>query len=153
MDWGKPYASQLLSILRIVTALVFLGHGLQKLIGFPPAPFTPVLNILGLTGHGSLPGLLIAAAFIEVVFGFLLLIGLWTRGAAFILSGEMAVGYWYYDFRFGGPTHHGNLFPTLNGGDAAVLLCFICLYLFAAGAGAWAVDAGRTAGKKAAYAA
>jgi putative oxidoreductase len=140
MDWGKPYAAQLLSILRIVTALVLLGHGLQKLIGFPPATQIPLLNIFGITAHFGLLPIQIPAAIIEVVFGILLLIGLWTRLSAFILSGETAVAFWYWDFG-----HGKSIFPTNNGGDTPILLCFICLYIFAAGAGAWAVDSGRTA--------
>lgn len=145
MDWGKPYASQLLSILRIVTALVFLGHGLQKFIGFPPPGQIPLLNIFGVTAHMGLLPIQIPALVIEVVFGFLLLIGLWTRLSAFILSGEMAVAYWYWDFG-----HGKSFWPTNNGGDTPILLCFICLYIFAAGAGAWAID--REAARKGAYA-
>lgn len=151
MDWGKPYASQLLSVLRIVTALVFLDHGLQKLIGFPLSPTfpqMPVLNVLGVTAPHQLLAIQFPAAFIEVIFGILLLVGLWTRLSAFILSGEMAVAFWYWHV---GKVGHG-FFPANNGGDGPLMLCFVCLYIFAAGAGAWAVDAGRAAKKNAAYA-
>jgi putative oxidoreductase len=150
MDWGKPYASQLLSVLRIVTALVLLGHGLQKLIGFPPPilfPQIPLLNIFGVTAKMGLLPVQYPALIVECVFGFLLLIGLWTRLSAFIISGEMAVAYWYWDFG-----HGKSIFPTNNGGDTPILLCFVCLYIFAAGAGIWSVDAGRETGKASAYA-
>ena len=121
------WAPRMLSVLRIVAALIFLLHGTQKLFGFPPP--------MG----GTLPAALSlpwSAAVIELVGGVLLLIGLFTRPVAFILSGEMAFAYWI--------AHAPRSpFPALNGGDAAILYCFVFLYLVFAGAGAWAVDARR----------
>ena len=117
------WAPRVLSILRIVAALIFLLHGTQKLLGFPPHPNPPAMFALSWW-----------AAVIEIVGGPLLLIGLWTRPVAFILAGEMAFAYWL---------GHAprNLFPVLNGGDAAILYCFVFLYIFFAGPGPWSVDA------------
>jgi putative oxidoreductase len=124
------WTPRLLSILRIVAALLFMEHGLMKLFHFPAAqPGAP----------DPLPALLVAAAWIEVVGGALLAVGLFTRIAAFICSGEMAVAYFIGHFP-------SSPWPAINGGDAAILLCFIFLYLAAAGGGEWSVDAvrGRT---------
>lgn len=123
---ATEWAPRLLSVLRIVAALIFLLHGTQKLFGFPP-----------LAPGGSAPAvfsLLWIAAVLELVLGVLLLLGLFTRPAAFIASGEMAFAY----FIAHAPR---NLFPTLNGGDAAILYCFVFLYIFAAGPGPWSLDA------------
>jgi putative oxidoreductase len=127
-DWGLPesWAPRLLSLLRIVTGLAFLEHGAQKLLGFPPMP----------------PGMPAPAPFtmfwfggiLELAGGLLVMIGLLTRPAAFILAGEMAVAYWM----FHAPK---SFYPAINGGDAAILYCFIFLYLSAAGAGPWSLDA------------
>ncbi len=119
----SPY---MLAILRIITALLFMEHGTSKLFGFPPSP-NPGPALL------SLPGL---AGALEVIGGFLVLIGLFTRPVAFILSGEMAFAY------FIGHAPR-SFFPVLNGGDAAILYCFVFLYLFIAGPGAWSVDEAR----------
>src|SRR4051794_10931603 len=116
-----PY---LLSVLRIVGALLFLEHGTQKLFGYPPGPpYTgfPNFSLLGIAGM------------IEVAGGFLLLIGLFTRPVAFIVCGEMAVGYFRAHFL-------RNFFPILNGGEITVMLCFFFLFLTAAGGGVWSVD-------------
>ena len=119
-DW-QP---RVLSAVRIVVALLFLQHGLVKLFGFPvPAP-------------ASLPPLLMLAAAIEIVGSLLLLIGLFTEIAAFIMSGEMAVAY----FMAHAPK---SLYPIANGGDAAILYCFIFLYLAVAGGGPWSLDSAR----------
>jgi len=122
------WAPRVLSILRIVAALIFLLHGTQKLFAFPGPPqggaLPPLLSLYGI------------GAILELVGGVLLLIGAFTRPVAFILSGEMAVAYWM----FHAPR---NLYPTLNGGDAAILYCFVFLYLVFAGAGPWSVDAAR----------
>ena len=118
-EWA-PYA---LSVLRIVSALVFLLHGTQKHLNIPARPGLPP----GMFSQMWFGGLL------EIVGGALLLIGLFTRPAAFVLSGMMAVAYW----QFHAPR---NMFPTLNGGDAAILYCFVFLYLAVAGGGAWALD-------------
>ena len=109
-----------LSILRIVVALLFLEHGLSKVFGFPaPGP--------------SLHGLLILAAFLETVGSLLLLVGAYTRIVAFILSGEMAFAY----FMAHAPR---SIYPLANGGDGAILYCFIFLYIAFAGGGPWSVD-------------
>jgi putative oxidoreductase len=118
-----------LALLRIVTAYLFLLHGTAKLFGFPHVAMFDNLPLM------SLPGI---AGLIEVVGGVLVLIGLYTRPAAFILSGEMAFAY------FIGHAPEGNvLFPLLNQGEPAVLFCFIFLFIAAAGAGAWSVDGAR----------
>jgi putative oxidoreductase len=118
------WAPRMLSVLRIVAALLFMGHGVQKLFGFPaPPPF----------GMPAPLTLIWDAAILEFAGGLLLLFGVFTRPVAFVLSGEMAVAYWMAH----GPR---NPFPVLNGGDAAILFCFVFLYLFAAGGGAWSVD-------------
>ena len=126
MNWnelGTAWSPRLLALLRIVTALLFMEHGAQKLLGFPPS------------GHPG-PGLftlLWFAGVLELFGGFLVLIGWFTRPVAFLLSGEMAVAYWMVH----APK---SIFPALNGGDAAILFCFIFLYLAAAGPGAFSVD-------------
>jgi putative oxidoreductase len=124
------WAPRVLSVLRIVAGLIFMLHGTQKLLGFPPHP-----NPASITTLSWIAGVL------ELVGGPLLLLGLFTRPVAFLLAGEMAVAYW---------TAHAprNLFPTLNGGDAAILYCFLFLYLVFAGPGPWSLDAlmGRESG-------
>ncbi len=124
-SYQTTLAPRLLSVLRIVAALIFTLHGSQKLFGFPATDMQPPL--LSLFGIGGL---------LELVGGLLLLVGLFTRPVAFVMSGMMAVAYWMVH----APQ---NLFPTLNGGDAAILYCFVFLYLFAAGAGPWSLDAQR----------
>jgi len=119
-EWGP----RLLSILRIVAALLFIEHGTQKLFGFPP-PAT--------TGMPAAFSLIWYAAVLEFAGGLLLLAGLFTRPVAFLLSGEMAFAYWM--------AHAPRAaFPALNGGDAAILYCFVFLYFTAAGGGAWSLD-------------
>ena len=128
MDRLGLWAPRMLSVLRIMAALLFMEHGLMKLFHFPaPQPGVP----------DPLPALLMAAAWIEVVGGALLVLGLFTRPVAFICSGEMAVGYFMA---------HGSqgFWPALNMGDAAILFCFVFLYLAFAGGGAWSVDAMRS---------
>jgi len=121
MDRFSPYA---LALLRIFTALSFISHGTQKLFGFPVPPSW------GMPGAFSL---LWFAAVIEVVGGALVLVGFFTRPVAFILSGQMAVAYWMA---------HGSkgFYPLLNGGEAAMLFCFIFLYIAFSGPGALALD-------------
>ena len=118
------WAPRVLSVLRIVAALIFMAHGTQKLLGFP-AGENPQPEFMTLFWIGGL---------IEVAAGVLLALGLFTRLAAFVASGEMAVAYWMF--------HHtaGNPFPANNGGDAAILYCFVFLYIAAAGPGPWSVD-------------
>jgi putative oxidoreductase len=122
----NAWAPRMLSILRIVVALLFIEHGSQKLLGFPAGGMSGV-------ALASLPGI---AAVVEIVGGVLLLIGLFSRAAAIIMSGEMAVAYWMAH----APK---SFFPVNNGGDAAILFCFVFLYIVFAGPGPWSVDAGR----------
>lgn len=123
----ETWAPRLLSVLRIVAALLFMEHGLMKLLHFPaPQPGVP----------DPLPAMLMAAAWIEVIGGGLLALGLLTRPVAFVLAGEMAVGYFIAHFP-------QSFWPALNGGDAAILFCFVFLYFAAAGPGPWSVDAAR----------
>lgn len=120
--WCANWAPHLLSILRIITAFLFMEHGSMKLFGFPAA--------MGEIALFSLMGL---AGALELVGGFLILIGLFTRPVAFILSGEMAFAYFMAHVPQG-------FWPVLNHGEAAVLYCFIFLYLAAAGGGDWSMD-------------
>jgi putative oxidoreductase len=123
----EKYQPQLRALLRIMTALLFMEHGLAKLIHFPvPQPGV----------SGPLPPLLLAAAIIEVGGGILITIGLFTRLVAFICAGEMAIGYFLFHFP-------QSFWPIVNMGEAAILYCFIFLYLAAAGPGAWSVDSMR----------
>ena len=120
------WQQRMLSILRIVAALIFMEHGTQKLLGFPPSP-NPGPAVMSLSW---------IAGVLELFGGFLLTIGFLSRPVAFILSGEMAVGYWMVH----APQ---SFFPILNRGDAAILYCFVFLYIAAAGPGPWSVDAAR----------
>jgi putative oxidoreductase len=123
MDFLKPYAAQMLSVLRIMSALLFLQHGTAKYLS---VPLTKASGASPMTMSG-------AAGLIELVGGILLVLGLFTRPVAFILSGTMAVAYFYAHYPRG-------FFPILNMGELAVLYCFVFLYIFAAGGGAWSVD-------------
>jgi putative oxidoreductase len=114
-----------LSVLRIVTGLMIIQHGMGKIVGFPAFPAYANVTPLSLLG---------AAGFIELIGGALLILGLLTRPAAFILSGEMAVAY----FMVHAPR---SFYPLVNGGTLAIMYCFACLYLSTAGAGPWSVDA------------
>ena len=130
---SSPYASwapRLLSVLRITTAFTFLQHGTAKLLGFPQVEMFANLQIASIYG---------VAGILELVGGLLLLIGLFSRPVAFILSGMMAVAYFM--------AHNDPFFsPMLNGGEAAYLFTFVFLYLWAAGPGPWSVDAARRKG-------
>ena len=119
------WASVFLSILRIVAALIFMAHGTAKLLGFPASEMSPAAF--------SLPWL---AGVIELVGGALLAIGLYSRAAAFVMSGTMAAAY----FLAHAPQ---SFYPVLNGGDAAILYCFVFLYIVFAGPGPWSLDAAR----------
>jgi putative oxidoreductase len=123
----NAYAPHFLAILRIVAALLFIAHGTSKLFGWPSAGMQPPLM--------SLFGI---AAIIEVVGGVLIVIGLFTRPAALIMSGEMAVAY----FMAHSPK---DFFPINNAGESAVLFCFVFLYLVFSGPGAWSIDGQRRA--------
>lgn len=118
------YQPQLLSLLRIVAGLMFMQHGAQKIFGFP-APAMGPFDIASQMGIGGV---------LELVGGALIVIGLFTRPVAFILSGMMAVAY----FQFHAAT--GGLYPLVNKGELAALYCWVFLYITAAGPGAWAVD-------------
>lgn len=124
------YMPQVLALLRIAAALLFIEHGTLKLFGFPAAGDA--------AGGGGLGTLMLIAALLEIVGGLLLLVGLFTRPVAFILSGQMAFAY----FMAHAPQ---NFFPVHNGGDAAILFCFVFLYLVFAGPGAWSLDGKRSA--------
>jgi putative oxidoreductase len=122
-----PWQPQVLSVLRFMAGLEILQHGTAKLLGFPALPQFANLQI------GSLSGI---AGVIELVGGALMVLGLFTRPAAFILSGMTAAAYFI--------AHAGKSFyPIANGGELAVLYCFVFLYIFAAGPGPWSVDAAR----------
>ena len=125
LDRHTPYA---LAALRIAAGLIFILHGTQKLFGFPAMP-----------PSGSLPpvmSLLWVGAVMEMVGGALIVLGLFTRPVAFLLSGEMAVAYWM----FHAPR---SLYPAVNGGDAAILYCFVFFLLVFSGPGAFSLDGGR----------
>lgn len=119
------WAPRVLSILRIVTAFMFLLHGTAKIFHWPHQAMFDNLQLMSLVGVQGL---------IEVVGGVLVLLGLLTAPVAFILSGDMAFAYFIGHFP-------KSWLPLLNGGDAAVLYCFVFLYLWLAGPGPWSVDA------------
>ena len=122
------WAPRMLSVLRIMTGLLFIEHGTMKFFNFPPSEmFAGGVELVSLTG---------LAGILELVGGVLIVLGLFTRTVAFILSGEMAVAY----FMAHAPS---SFFPTINQGESAILFCFIFLYLACAGAGPWSVDAAR----------
>jgi len=121
----KNFQGETYALMRIVTGLLFLWHGTQKLFGFPaPMPMEAPAFIVYVAGP------------IELVGGALVMLGLFTRWAAFLCSGLMAAAYWMA---------HGrkDLFPMLNGGELAVLYCFVFLFISAYGSGRWSVDAAR----------
>jgi putative oxidoreductase len=121
------WSPRLLSVVRIIAGLLFMQHGLTKYFGFPvasPAGF----QMLSLAG---------AAGAIEIIAGGLVAIGLFARIAAFLASGEMAIGYFMYHFPRG-------FFPQANGGELAIFFCFIFLYIAVEGGGPWSIDANRS---------
>ena len=126
-NFMRPYESQTYALFRIVVGFLFLCHGMQKLFGFP-----------GTMPPGIPPFVIYIGGPIELVGGFLVMIGLFTRWAAFIASGEMAVAYWMAH----GPRA---LLPIVNQGELAVFYCFAFLFIAARGAGIWSVDAARGA--------
>jgi putative oxidoreductase len=124
----KKFQGEIYALMRIVTGLLFLWHGSQKLFGFPaPMPMDAPAFITYIAGP------------IELVGGALVMLGLFTRWAAFLCSGLMAAAYWMA---------HGTkaLFPLLNGGEMAALYCFVFLFISAHGAGRWSLDGSRGEG-------
>jgi putative oxidoreductase len=119
------WAPRALSVLRIITGLMIIEHGMAKLLGWPVVAAFANLKLFSLLG---------LAGTLELVGGALLIIGLFTQPVAFILSGEMAVAY----FMVHAPR---SFFPLINGGSLAIIYCFACLYLSTAGGGPWSVDA------------
>ena len=125
----KPYAAQTYAVMRIIVGLLFMSHGLSKLLGWPTAmPAEAPAAILYSAGP------------IEAVGGALVALGLFTRWAAFVCSGEMAFAYW---IGHGTKAWH----PAVNGGELAVIYCFLFLFIAAYGSGIWSVDASRGAGE------
>lgn len=130
MDFRSTLAEwepRILSILRIVAAILFFEHGTQKIFGIPTPKNPPPESF----------SLIWVAGWMEIIGGLLLLLGLFTRPVAFLLSGQMAFAYWIAH----APQ---NVYPVLNGGDGAILFCFIFLYLVFAGPGSWSLDATRS---------
>lgn len=124
-DALQAWAPQLRSVLRIVTALLFMQHGSAKLFHLPHQAIYDHLQLMSLMGVQGI---------LEFFGGLLLLVGLFSRPVAFLLSGDMAVAFFMVHFKRG-------WLPILNGGDLAVLFSFVYLYLWAAGPGPWSVDA------------
>jgi putative oxidoreductase len=122
-EFCAKWHDKFLSVLRIIVGLLFLEHGTGKYLAFPQLPSVPPTTSMG--GIGGM---------FELVGGALIAIGFLTRPVAFLLSGEMAIAYFYAHAPRG-------FFPILNGGEAAILYCFVFLYLFFAGPGPWSVDA------------
>lgn len=120
---AAPWPGRILAIFRVVAGLIFVTAGTMKLFGVPPSPVPgpPLLSQIGI------------GAILELAGGALIVVGLFTRPVAFILSGMMAVAY----FQFHAP---GSFWPTVNMGIPAILYCFFFLYLAFAGAGAWSID-------------
>ncbi len=122
------YATYLYAVLRIVTGFLFMWHGTQKLLGFPPRPPRPDGVVAALDAWGAVGG------GIELVGGALIMIGLFTSVSAFICSGTMAVAYWLFHFSVDKPL------PIQNGGELAALYCFVFLYLASRGSGIWSIE-------------
>ena len=119
------WSPRILSVLRIVTALLFLQHGLMKIFQFPAAqPGAP----------DPLPLMLFAAAWIEIIGGTLIALGLFTRSAAFVCAGQMAFAYFIAHFP-------RSFWPAVNQGETAIMFCFVFVYLVFAGPGPWSLDA------------
>jgi putative oxidoreductase len=125
-DFLNAWSPRILSVLRIITGFLFLWHGSQKLFAFPPS---------AQGGGGKLETIVLVAGILEFFGGLLILFGLFTRWTAFVLSGLMAVAYWMAH-----GTNGKGFLPLLNGGELAVLYCFVFLYFFFAGGGTWSLD-------------
>jgi putative oxidoreductase len=121
-NWLQRWSPQLLSLMRIAVGITFIEHGTQKLFNFPTQAPGLAVPLLLFTGT------------LETVGGTLLTFGLFTRLVAFLLSGEMAVGYWWMHVP-------RSFFPMANGGEVMVLYCFVFLFIAAVGAGPWSLDA------------
>ncbi|MBN9089432.1 MAG: DoxX family protein [Reyranella sp.] len=124
---AQSWAPRLLSVLRIMSGLLLLQHGTGKWLKFPAGAYPPTFNV------NSMPGY---AGIIELVCGILLVVGLFTRPVAFIVSGMCAVGYFLVHAPQG-------FFPILNKGELIALYCFVFLYIATAGPGPWSLDARR----------
>lgn len=124
MGFLDKYTSEILGITRIISGLLFLAHGTAKIFNFPAREGWDGYNPMTMGG---------AAGIVEVIGGSLIILGFYSRPAAFIASGTMAVAYWYAH----APQ---NFFPLLNRGDAAILFCFLFLYIAAAGPGAFSIN-------------
>ncbi|HEY4283525.1 MAG TPA: DoxX family protein [Chthoniobacterales bacterium] len=121
MNSLSRYANPVYCIMRLIVGLLFACHGGQKILGFPPG------------GHGAAAGLMLVGGWIELVAGFLIAFGFLTRIAAFVASGEMAVAYFMVHAK-------GGSFPIQNHGESAVIYCFVFLFIFFYGPGAWSID-------------
>src|SRR4051812_20370441 len=122
----QSWSPQLLSVLRIVSAYIFIQSGTMKILGFPIAmPNGMQIDLLSQTGIGGM---------MELIGGALLLLGFYTRPVAFLLAGEMAVAYFQFHASKG-------FWTSINGGGSAMLFCFVFLYISAAGGGPWSIDA------------
>lgn len=124
MGFLDKYGSLILGVTRIVVGVLFLEHGTAKLLHFPVVP---------MFASGSLPPMILASGVIELVGGALVALGFFSRIAAFVCSGQMAVAYFMVHFAQG-------FFPILNGGELAIVYCFVFLYLAAAGPGSLALN-------------
>jgi putative oxidoreductase len=122
MNSLSRFAGPVYCLLRLIVGLLFACHGGQKLLGIPPG------------GHGPGEGIFYLGAWLELVLGFLVAFGLFTRIAAFIASGEMAVAYFMVHAK-------GGFYPIVNHGESAVLYCFVFLFIFFYGPGRWSLDA------------
>ena len=123
---ASPWRDRMLSVLRIVSGLVFISAGTMKLFGYPPSPVPlPPFSVMSQLGIGAI---------LETFGGLAIVLGLFTRPVAFVLSGEMAVAYFQFHFP-------QSFFPTTNNGMPAILYCFLFLYFTFAGAGTWSIDA------------
>lgn len=126
MQFMKQYEAQTYALMRIISGFLFLWHGTQKLVGYPPASYDPPWHVTYIAGG------------IELVGGVLIMIGLFTAPAAFLASGLMAAAYWMAHASF-----DGNFLPILNRGELAIMWCFVFLYMSAKGSGIWSIDARR----------
>lgn len=131
-EFWTSWQPKILSVLRFMTGFLFLWHGTQKILGFPPSG-----------REGDLPTIAVIAGILELVGGILVMVGLFTRWTSFVMSGLMAFAYWMaHGLLFTNPEGPGAIgfLPIVNKGELAVLYCFVFLYLFFAGGGSWSLD-------------